>query len=98
MIHEYLARKYLQGKGNPLIGPLWAPLPKIPKVAPFVIRRLSDGLYYQGLEGGTDFPTEVWTESLSLAYVMEYNYPLAPGVEHVPVRRPPKALPKGVVR
>lgn len=99
----YLLRKFLlslpgDGEESPAgpNKPIWAPAPRLEKVAPFVIRRLSDGLYYRGLEGYTDFPREVWTSSLSLAYVVEYPWEPGPGEEHVPVRRPVGRLPKGV--
>ena len=99
----YLLRKFLlierdEEQGTEPKKPIWAPAPVIEKVAPYVIRRLSDGLYYKGLEGDTDFPTEVWTRSKALAYVMEYAREPRPGQEHVPIRRPPKGLPRGVDR
>ena len=99
----YLLRKFLLTEGDEEQAtepkkPIWAPAPVFEKVAPYVIRRLSDGLYYKGLEGDTDFPTEVWTPSKSLAYVMEYEWQPGPGKEIVPIRLPPKGLPRGVDR
>ena len=99
----YLLRKFLLTEGDEEQAtepkkPIWAPAPRFEKVAPFVIRRKSDGLYYKGLEGETEWPREVWTPSKALAYVMEYPRQPGPGEEHVPIRLPPKGLPKGVDR
>ena len=71
-------------------------LPPIKKCAPYAIQRISDGWYYQTVRGPTDHPIDIWTPHLSLAFVCEYPQEPGPGRRHVPVRKKPKSLPRGV--